>query len=77
MVAREVADGNCWRLHQLRRYWCNGDITSTIGIVSGLPTTRSASSELLRGVAMATNLFTQSESMRVAFHSDEFLQVYH
>ncbi|SRR6266567_5720635 len=43
----------------------------------GLPTTRSASSELLRGVAIATNLFTQSESLRVAFHSDEFLQVYH
>lgn len=46
-------------------------------IVEGLPPTRSASSELLRGVAIATNFFIRSEALRLAFHSDEFLPVYH
>ena len=57
---------------------CLSDVqTRKNQIVERLPPTRSASSELLRGVAIATNFLTRSEALRLAFHSDEFLPVYH
>src|ERR1039458_4331541 len=61
---------------------CLADLSGLISrrrdrITSGLLIPRSASSALLRGVAIATNVLIRSESLRVAFHYDEFVQVYH